>query len=570
MSIRPIRYIRSIISIWYRALDSSVVKMMLLIAFIFIIETLVMLLLHYAVNIDSYMLTVFLDAFFLVVFLLPIIYALVLRPLSKQVEESILAGSAMKESLELLNGVFSSINEAVFIVSSETREIMNMNQSAVTMFGYTREEMLGRKTSMLHVDNNMYLKFGEMMEESYSKCGFFETKFRMRRQDGSTFPSEHSVRPINIGTGLGQSHVCVVRDISEQIWREEEMFSLAQELVIRNKFVESVLRNLKSGIIVVDHDYRIKLLNEYVSEECGQSQEFFVDKKLSEICPELYDAITAGVLSGEITVTLFNGKKIIGFCCFELSGVYNISSGYIINFKDLTEIIKIRKELRHKERLSAMGEVVASVAHEMRNPLFAISSVAQILEMELSLKPAQKQLLDSLLKESRRINDLVEELLDSTRELRLQRAAVELNAIVTETFLVLKTTSDDKKVTLRNSSFAEQIMIHADPHKLEQVLINLVKNAIEASSGDSLVDLTIEEGVGEVIVSVTDRGEGIAPDVFEKIFDVFFTTKRGGTGLGLSICRNIIEAHDGTLTAANNPGNGATFTVRLPFAGDNA
>ncbi len=560
---------RSIISAWYRALDSSFVKMMFLIAFIFLIETFVMLVLHYSLNTDSYLLTVFLDAFFLVVFLLPVIYYLVLRPLSKQVEESILAENSMKESLELLNGVFSSIKEAVFIVSSETRVITNMNQSAVTMFGYAREEMLGRKTSMLHVDNNMYLKFGEMMDESYRNRGFFETTFRMRRLDGSTFPSEHSVKPINAGTSLCQSHVCVVRDISEQIWREEEMFSLAQELVTRNKFVESVLRNLKSGIIVVDHDYRIKLLNEYVSESSVELQESFLDRNLSEICPELYDAITAGVFSGEITVALFNTKKIIGFGCFELSGVYNISSGYIINFKDLTEIVKIRKELRHKERLSAMGEVVASVAHEMRNPLFAISSVAQILEMELSLKPAQKELLDSLLKESRRINDLVEELLDSTRELRLLRTAVELNVIVAETFLVLRTNSDEKKVTLRKSSFAEQVMIHADSHKLEQVLINLVKNAIEASSEDSLVDLTIEEGVGEVVVSITDNGEGIAPDVFEKIFDVFFTTKRGGTGLGLSICRNIIEAHEGTLTASNNPGNGATFTVRLPFDGDN-
>ena len=560
---------RSVILIWHRALDSSFAKVMLLIAFIFLIETFVMLLLHYAMNIDSYFLTVFLDAFFLVVFLLPVVYALVLRPLLKQVEEATLAEKAMKESFELLNGVFSSIKEAVFIVSSETRAITNMNQSAVKMFGYTREEMLGRNTSMLHVDNDMYLKFGKMMAESYRNKGFFETKFRMKRQDGSAFPSEHSVRPINAGTSLGQSHVCVVRDISEQVWREEEIFSLAQEIVTRNKFVESVLGNLKSGIIVVDHDYRIKLLNEYVSESSGEPQEFFVDRDLSEICPELYNAIIAGVFSGEITVTLFNTKQIIGFGCFELSGVYNISSGYIINFKDLTEIIKIRKELRHKERLSAMGEVVASVAHEMRNPLFAISSVAQILEMELSLKPAQKELLDSLLKESRRINDLVEELLDSTRELRLKRATVELNAIVAETFLVLKTTSDDKKVILRNSSFAEEVMIYADAQKLEQVLINLVKNAVEASSRDALVDLTIEEGAGEVVISIIDSGEGIAPEVFEKIFDVFFTTKRGGTGLGLSICRNIIEAHEGTLTASNNPGIGATFTVKLPFAGVN-
>jgi len=543
--------------------------MMLLIVFVFLIETFVMLLLHYSMNSESYLLTVFLDAFFLVVFLLPIIYALVLRPLMRQVEDATLAENSMRESLELLNGVFSSIKEAIFIVSTETRKITNINQSAEKMFGYTREELLGKKTSILHVDDEMYMKFGAMMAESCQARGVFETTFRLKRKDGSIFPSEHSVRPINFENGICKNHVCVVRDISEQVWREAEMFSLTQQIVTRNKFVESVIANLKSGIIVVDHEYRIKLLNQYVAEMSGEPPERFTDRNLSEVCPELYDALLSGTTDGEITATFFNNKKIIGFSRFNLDGVYDISGGLIVNFKDLTEIIKIRKVLRHKERLSAMGEVVASVAHEMRNPLFAISSVAQILEMELTLKPAQKELLESLLKESRRINDLVEELLDSTRELRLKRATVELNAIVAETFLVLKTTSDDKKVILRNSSFAEKIMIYADAQKLEQVLINLVKNAIEASSGDSLVDLTIEDEAGEVLISVTDSGGGIAPDVFDKIFDVFFTTKRGGTGLGLSICRNIIEAHDGTLTASNNPGIGATFTVRLPFAGGN-
>jgi signal transduction histidine kinase len=306
-----------------------------------------------------------------------------------------------------------------------------------------------------------------------------------------------------------------------------------------------------------------------VAEFSGEPPEVFTGRHLSDICPELHDALVSGLSVGEIPVTLFKRSHIIGFTKFELNSSYPDSAGCIVNFKDLTEDLKLRKELRHKERLSAMGEVVASVAHEMRNPLFAISSVAQILEMELSLKPAHQELMSSLLKESRRINNLVEELLDSTRELRLQRKTVDLNGIVAESLLVLKSISDDKRVLLRSSSFAERIMIHADSGKVEQVMINLVKNAIEASSEGSQVDLTIEEGADEVMISITDCGKGIAADVFDQIFDVFFTTKRGGTGLGLSICRNIIEAHGGTLTASNNPGTGATFTIRLPFAGDN-
>jgi PAS domain S-box-containing protein len=474
----------------------------------------------------------------------------------KQVEE------ALNESNLLLEKTFTSLKESIFIVETGSRIILDCNEACEEMFGYARNEMIGSQADLFHVSKEMSKSFGRGMLQGYAEKGYYETVSVLKRKDGTIFDCEHSVTPIRNDKGEITRHVCVVRDISEQM-------RMQKELEARNTFVESIFAHLKSGIVVVDRENRIKMLNRHAAEFSGELPEVFIGRELSEICPELHEALVSGLSSGEIPVTLFERTRVIGFTKFDLDSSYLDSAGCIINFKDLTEDIKIRKILRHKERLSAMGEVVASVAHEMRNPLFAISSVAQILEMELSLDPAQKELMESLLKESRRINDLVEELLDSTRELRIKRSKVELNAIVAETFLVLKTVSEDKRVPLRNSSFAEKIMVHADSQKLEQVLINLVKNAIEASSADSPVELTIGEEEGEVVISVTDGGEGIDSDVIEKIFDVFFTTKRGGTGLGLSISRNIIEAHDGTLTAVNNPGAGATFTVRLPFTGDN-
>jgi PAS domain S-box-containing protein len=474
----------------------------------------------------------------------------------KQMEE------ALNESKLLLEKTLESLNESIFIVDTETRVIIDCNSTSEMMFGYSRAEMIGATTGFLHISDEMSERFGREMMQAYEEKGFYETVFVMKRKDGSVFDSEHLVTPIRNDKGDFARHVCVVRDISLRKKMQEE-------LEARNKFVESVFAHLKSGIIVVDKEYRIKMLNQYVADFSGNPPETFIDRPLSEICSGLQDALTSGLSSGEIKVSLFNNNHVVGFTKFDMDSTYMDSDGFIINFKDLTEVIKIRKELRHKERLSAMGEVVARVAHEMRNPLFAISSVAQILEMELSLNPAQEELMKSLLKESRRINDLVEELLDSTRELRLKRKRVELNTIISESLLVLKSISDEKGIILETSSFADKIMINADSEKLEQVMINLVNNAIEASSKNSVVDLGIKEESGGIVISVTDRGDGIAEDAIDKIFDVFFTTKRGGTGLGLSISRNIIEAHGGTLTADNNTGAGATFTVRLPVAGEN-
>jgi len=390
----------------------------------------------------------------------------------------------------------------------------------------------------------------------------------MRRKDGSTFPSEHTVKPLTIEDDQCKSHVCVVRDISEQVKREEDLSNLAQEFVNRNAFVESVITNLKSGIIVVDHDYRIVMLNPYAAEFSGESPELFIGKYLSEICPELQAALVSGLFVGEIPVTLFNKLQIIGYSKFDLMDNFVDSSGYIINFKELTEITKIRKELRHKDRLSAMGEVVANVAHELRNPLFAMTTVAQILEMELVLQPAQKELMDSLLKEGRRLNNIVEELLQSTKEIRLKKTRVELNSIVAQSFNVLNPIALRRKIDLKVNSFAVEIYLHSDFEKIEQVLINLLDNAMEASPEGSEVNLSIEEEVGGVVISVSDCGEGIVQDAFDKIFEVFYTTKTRGTGLGLSICRNIVDAHGGTLEARNNSDRGATFTITLPFGND--
>ncbi|NVO00637.1 MAG: PAS domain S-box protein [Geobacteraceae bacterium] len=473
----------------------------------------------------------------------------------KQTEE------ALFESRLLLEKTLASLNEAIFIVETDSRRILNCNITCERMFGYSWAEMIGATTQFLHISEEMSMKFGNEMLRAYADNGCYETVFVMKRKDGTCFDSEHLSTPIKNENGEITKHICVVRDISERM-------QLQKRLESRKMFVESVFCYLKSGIIVIDHDYRITMLNQYVADYSGELPGVFNGRDLGKVSPELKEALISGLSSGEIPVTLFGKKHFIGFSRFELSISYADQPGYIINFKDLTEILKIRKELRHKERLSAMGEVVASVAHEMRNPLFAMTTVAQIFEMELTLTPAQQELMVSFLKEARRLNNLVSELLDSTRELKIRPKPIDLNQVVIETFRILQSTTDSKRVTLRKHSYAEKIPIIADHEKLKQVMLNIVKNAMEASPEGSFVDLIIEKTVSGVAISVRDAGAGITPEALEKIFDVFYTTKKHGTGLGLSICKNIIEAHNGSLDACNNDDKGATFTISLPFGGE--
>ena len=472
--------------------------------------------------------------------------------------------SELTDAYTLLDKTFSSLNEAVFIVSSQTRTITRVNSTAEKMFGYTTAELVGSSTSILHLNNDMYSRFGEKIRSDYAECGYMETIFQMKRKDGSIFDSEHLVTPIKSDSGVYTSHVCVVRDISRRVSIEEDLAILVQEVETRNRFVESVITNLQSGIIVVDLDFRVTMVNNYVSEICRIPINRFLRSNLADISPELYEKVLAGRTVDELLATFFTVKTVIGYSLFDQLNAEGKIIGYIINFKDLTEIVRIRKELRMKERLSAMGEVVARVAHEMRNPLFGMTAAAQILEMELKLEANQQELMDSLLKESHRLNNLVEELLDTTRETLIKKARINLVRVLDESVRAVESEFHEKRVSVHRN-YDGEVWVSADFEKLEQVIINLVKNAMEASRPGEDININVSHDEKGIAVTVADNGEGIPDENLYRIFDVFYTTKKNGTGMGLSICKGIVDAHGGSLTASNNPDGGAKFIMQLPF-----
>lgn len=476
----------------------------------------------------------------------------------KQMEEE------LYKSKLLLEKTFESLNEAIFIVETGTRIIIDCNITCERMFGYTKAEMIGVTTEFLHISKEMSQRFGSNMQQAYAAKGFFETVSIMKRRDGTVFDSEHLVTPIRNELGEIIKHVCVVRDISVRVGLENELATLVQEVESRTRFVESVFTNLQSGIIVVDLDLRIKMVNCYVAKLCGVAEEQFVGRALADLSPELNENVVAGKAVDELLINFCHIKINIGYSISDLTDAEGNIVDYIIHFKDLTEVVRIRRDLRQKERLSAMGEVVARVAHEMRNPLFGMTAAAQILEMELTLEPSQQELMNSLLKESRRLNNLVEELLATTRETRISKKRVNLVQVVEVSLKTVETILTKKMVTLCKS-YGEEVWLSADFEKLEQVVINLVKNASEASRAGGYITVEVEPAGSHVEVIITDNGQGILSEDLEKIFDVFYTTKKNGTGMGLSICRSIVEAHGGSLTAANNPDGGAKFVMQLPF-----
>lgn len=484
---------------------------------------------------------------------------------TRDISDRKLAVAGLNAAHDLIEKTINSIYEAVVIVDADSGLIKDCNRATETIFGYERDELLGAHVSLLHVSGELHAQFHENMQRHMAEVGSFTSKFRMKRKSGWVFPSEQTFSQIRTDGAENHHYVLVVRDISTQVLHEEELNRAYNMVAERNAFVESVITSIQSGIIVLGPDLNITMINPYAADICKRDSDELVGISLMEVCPELYVQVTSGREPDEMLATFFGVPIIIGYASFLVKNARDRVTGTIVTFKDLTEVIKIRKEMRQKQRLSAMGEVVARVAHEMRNPLFGMTSAVQILNMELQLNSAQQVLMDSFLKESRRLNNLVEELLTCTREVRLSRKSVNLVDVINDSLRLVAESAAEKGISITAADVGGDIRVHADHDKVEQVLLNLLKNGIEACASGGRVDLSIRVDGANAVVEVVDTGSGIPADAMEAIFDVFYTTKKNGTGMGLSISKNIVEAHGGELSAYNSEGAGAAFVMTIPL-----
>jgi two-component system sensor histidine kinase HydH len=233
-------------------------------------------------------------------------------------------------------------------------------------------------------------------------------------------------------------------------------------------------------------------------------------------------------------------------------------------------IIGIEEQLRRAERLSALGELSAMLAHEIRNPLGSIRGTAEILKDDYHQGDRKYEFLEILVKEADRLNRVVEDFLQLARPLQVDRGTCDIMAELHEIATLLTGEAESRGVRL---SVVPAVLppVRGDREKLRQVFLNLILNGIQASprGGDMTISAArVNEG-GEpaqfIDVSFADTGAGIEPAVREKIFEPFYTTKEGGTGLGLPITQKIVESHGGRIEVESEPGRGTVFLVRLPL-----
>jgi signal transduction histidine kinase len=220
--------------------------------------------------------------------------------------------------------------------------------------------------------------------------------------------------------------------------------------------------------------------------------------------------------------------------------------------------------MKRAERLSAIGQLSAGLAHEIRNPLASISGAAAILERSPDLDPRNAKCLDIIRKECRRLDGLLTNFLNFARPRPPRFETVELEPVLDGVLALANHGLRGKTVRLEKAVDPDLPPAECDPEQLEQVLLNLMINAIEASPREGTVTLAAGAHDGRVYIDVIDRGHGVAPAHIDRLFDPFFTTKEHGTGLGLPVAHQIMSHMGGSLLARRNPGDGMTFSVTVP------
>jgi two-component system nitrogen regulation sensor histidine kinase GlnL len=280
-------------------------------------------------------------------------------------------------------------------------------------------------------------------------------------------------------------------------------------------------------------------------------------------------------LPNRVEMRLKPSGKVIGYTLALVRTDAGEVVGAAMFFKDLTRVEQLEERERLRDRLAALGEMAAAIAHEVKNPLAGIEVMAGLLRRKIPEAPDAQAMLTDIIKEAKMANAIVQEVLDFVRPIRLQVERTSVAGAVHAAIQLADTKARRGEVEVTVDLPTGLPEIQGDEHQLTQLFTNLLINAYEAMGGRGRIAVTAQrvrldngaDGRDAVKVEVADDGPGIAVEVAEKVFAPFFTTKAQGSGLGLSIVRKIVDAHDGGIDLQSAPGGGTTIRVTLPVSG---
>jgi two-component system sensor kinase FixL len=461
------------------------------------------------------------------------------------------------------------------------------NKGAERLKGWREEEVVGRSAAMFYpadaVDEG---KPGRDLEQARTSGKLEEEAWRLRK-DGSEFLAKVTITPLYGEDGALRGFGKVISDVTEQRAADRELRSSASHL-------RSILSTVPDAMIVIDESGQITSFSSAAERLFGYSEGEILGHNVSRLMPSPYSEAHDGYINRYLTTgerriigigrtvtgmrrdgTTFPMELAVGEALSESGRVF---TGFV---RDLTElqrteerIEELRSNLVHAARVSAMGTMASTLAHELNQPLTAVANYMEAIR-DLLAEPNEDDLpmirdaLDDAAQEAIRAGNIVRRLREFVAHGETEKTVETVPALVEEASKLALIGIHERGIDVQFRLNARTPPVLVDKVQTQQVLINLMRNAIEAMSQSPVRQLTVSserDGAGSALLTIADTGPGVAPEIAENLFGAFNTSKSEGLGLGLSICRTIVEANGGRIWMEPREGGGAQFHFTLMAA----
>jgi PAS domain S-box-containing protein len=487
------------------------------------------------------------------------------------------AEAALGASEERYRLLFEGNPLPMLVSDLETLRFLAVNEAAVRQYGYSREELLGLSVPDLALPGDPELERNRATRFD-PRADLLHLGLRQqRRKDGALIDID--LTSLAITFGGRPARLALARDVTAERKANAEREGLRAALERAGREWQRSVDAVDTAVIILDREGCIARLNRAARELLGKEYQEVLGHRIDEVgreepWPSAAEVVRASRRAGSRESVQAQDEK--GTRTWDLSA-YRSAAGTaedertILTVRDITTFVALQEKLRRSETMAAMGTLVAGVAHEVRNPLFSISATLDTFDAEHGTGEGHAEFSSLLRSQVTRLTHLMRDLLDYGKPPALRVSPARPQDVIHRGLRSCAPLARERGVRVSEESAPDLPVLSLDVGRMEQVFENLIKNAIQHSPSGGTVRAAARLGGEEpnpnVVCTVEDEGPGFPEEDIPRMFQPFFSRRRGGTGLGLSIVQRIVEAHGGSIVAANRAGGGAVFAVTLPTMG---
>ena len=466
----------------------------------------------------------------------------------------------LRDSEEKYRKVFSTSRDSCFLFDLETLDILDVNTAASTLYGYSQVEFLRMKMSAVWAQPEQSM--ASMREMVNDEITFIPLRYH-KKKDGAIFPVE--VTPAYFQLNGRKVVFGAIRDISERVKTEKDL-----------QFKDFALDHSADAAFWMDPQGRFVYVNQAACASLGYTREELLSMRLADIDPdfpvEVWPQAWEEVRRLKVRTLVARHRTKEGrIFPVEVTANYVIFSGQEYNctmVRNISDRQRLEEIARRSEKMSAIGQLAAGVAHELNNPLSVILGFAQSLARRVPESDPTADPLRSVEREALRCRNLVQNLLLFSREHKPGFSLDNPVTMLRNAMSLVEAQAKVKRVEVRKEIAPDVMSVEMDTNQIQQVIINLCSNAMDAMPDGGILTVGLGREDDEISIRVADTGSGIPKEIRDRIWEPFFTTKEAGkgTGLGLSLVYEIVQKHHGQIDLESEVGKGAAFTLYLPMS----